>query len=66
MKKELNLLVTLDLAKEDRERIQSVSDGINLRVNHVRDAAAIPDEQWAEVEALYTGRILPDPVKPRN
>jgi len=63
MKKELNLLVTLDLAKEDRERIQSVSDGINLRVNHVRDAAAIPDEQWAEVEALYTGRILPDPAK---
>ena len=63
MEKELKILATIDLSKEDRERIQSVSDRIKLRVNHVREASAIPDEQWAEVEALYTGRILPDPVK---
>jgi phosphoglycerate dehydrogenase-like enzyme len=63
MKKELNLLVTLDLSKEDRERIQAVSDGIKLKVSHVKDAAAIPDDVWTEVDALYTGRILPDPVK---
>ena len=63
MKKELNLLVTLSLSKEERERIESVSDGIKLTAGYVKDAADIPDEQWAEVEVLYTLRALPDPMK---
>ena len=63
MKKELNLLVTLNLSKEDRERIESVSEGIKLTAGYVKDAADIPDEQWADAEVLYTLRALPDPIK---
>ena len=63
MKKELNLLVTLNLSKEERERIESVSDGIKLTSGYVKDAADIPDEQWADAEVLYTLRTLPDPIK---
>lgn len=66
MKKELNILVTLDLTKEDRERIQSISDGITLRGQYVRELDAIPDEYWAEAEVLYTPRVLPEPEKVPN
>ena len=66
MKKEINLLVTFDLSKEEIARIHSASDGINLRVNHVRKADAIPEDHWAETDVLYTRKVLPEPEKAPN
>lgn len=66
MKTELNLLTTFNLSAEARERIQAVSEGIRLQVNRVREADDIPDEQWAEVEVLYTSKVLPDMEKAPN
>lgn len=63
MKKELNILATLDLPKETREKIQSLSDKIHLRVIPANEAGDIPDERWADVEVLYTQKVFPPPEK---
>lgn len=63
MKKEIHILVTLDLSKEERDRIQATAEGIHLRVIPARQAADVPDERWAEAEVLYTWDVLPEPEK---
>jgi phosphoglycerate dehydrogenase-like enzyme len=63
MKKEIQILSTFELNKEQQERLRSVGEGVRLTVIPTSDPEAIPDERWAEAEVLYTWDVLPDPEK---
>jgi len=66
MKKEINVLVTLDLSQQAREKIRQVSDRIKLKVVPAREPDEVSDERWEEAEILYTWEVLPDPEKTPN
>jgi len=63
MKKEIQILSTFDLTKEQQERLLKVSDRVKLTVIPASDPADIPDERWAEADVLYTWDVLPEPEK---
>ena len=58
MKKEIQILSTFDLTKEQQERLHKVSDRVKLTVIPASDPADIPDERWAEADVLYTWDVL--------
>jgi len=66
MKKEINVLVTLDLPKDARDRLRATSDRVKLTVIPTNDANAVPDARWLETEVLYTWNVLPDLAKVPN
>lgn len=66
MKKEIQILTTFDLNKEQQERLCNVSEGVRLTVIPTSDPAAIPDDRWVEADVLYTWDVLPDPEKAPN
>jgi phosphoglycerate dehydrogenase-like enzyme len=66
MKKDIRVLSTLDLGKDDRERIRKAAREIRLTVIPADDPDEVPDERWEETEVLYTWNVLPDPVKVPN
>ncbi len=63
MKKKIEILATINLSEEAAARIQQVSDRVNLTVIPTHDPDDISEEQFAQVEILYTHNLLPDPVK---
>ncbi len=66
MKNTIEVLVTLKLSEKALNRIQQVSDRINLTMLSTRDPEEISEELWARTEILYTDRVLPDPVRAPN
>lgn len=66
MKKEINLLVIRDLSDKQREHLRGALDKVNITVIHAAKPEDIPEDLWAEAEVLYTGGVLPDPVKVPN
>lgn len=66
MKKEIQILSTFDLTKEQQERLLKVSDRVKLTVIPAHDPEAISDETWAETDVLYTWDVLPEPEKAPN
>lgn len=63
MKKEVKVLVTMDLSEEARQRIRETSEKVDLTVIPTKDPKEISDETWAETEVLYTWNVLPDTAK---
>ena len=61
MKKEMHILVTLDLSTEQSSRIKVVSDKLSLSVIPAEKASAIPEDEWEKTDILYTTGVLPDP-----
>lgn len=57
----VEVLITIPLPEELLTKVQEVSS--RLRVHNIKAQRAedIPPEQWATVEVLYTGRVLPQP-----
>jgi phosphoglycerate dehydrogenase-like enzyme len=66
MKKDIRVLSTLELGKNEREKIRKASKAIKLTVIPTNDPDDIPDERWEETEVLYTWNVLPDPAKVPN
>ncbi len=66
MKTELKVIATLELSPQARGRIRDISEGIQLTVIPADSPEKVPDEAWAGVEVLYTGRVLPNPEKVPN
>lgn len=66
MKKEIHVLSTLDLGKDDRDKIRKASGEIKLTVIPTNNPDDIPDERWEKTEVLYTWNVLPDPEKVPN
>jgi phosphoglycerate dehydrogenase-like enzyme len=58
----INVLVTLDLSKEDRARIQEASERVRLTVIPANGLEEVSKQRWAEAEVLFTQRFLPDPA----
>lgn len=63
MKKEIQVLTTFDLTKEQQERLTKASDRVKLTVIPASEPDAVPDERWAETEVLYTWDVLPEAEK---
>ncbi|MBG0771315.1 MAG: D-2-hydroxyacid dehydrogenase [Anaerolineaceae bacterium] len=63
MKKEIQILSTFDLTKEQQERFRKASDRVKLTVIPTSDPDAISDEIWAETDVLYTWDVLPGSEK---
>ena len=63
MKKDINILTTLNLSEESRERISKVSDQVDLTVVPANKPDQVPDELWESADVLYTQGVLPDPTK---
>ncbi len=66
MRKEINILSTLDLTDEQRSRISEISEGIKLNVVPSGDAESVPMERWEEADVLYTRGIFPLPEQAPN
>lgn len=66
MKKEIQILSTFDLTKEQQDRLRKTSDRVKLTVIPATDPDAVPDERWAETDVLYTWDVLPEPEKAPN
>ncbi len=59
MSEQIEVLVTLPFTEAMIQQLQEVSPRLHIRVNKARKAEEIEPEVWAEVEVLYTNRILP-------
>jgi len=66
MKNKINILVTFKLDEQSQSRIRACSDQIEMAVIPVKSASEIPDEQWKEVEVLFTQSVLPEPAQVPN
>ncbi len=66
MEKEIHVLVTIKLSKEQRARLDDIAEEIQLNIISAKAPEDIPDEIWEETEVLYTDGILPDPEKTPN
>ncbi len=66
MKKEIQVLTTFDLTKEQQGRLTKASDRVKLTVLPASEPDAVPDERWAETEVLYTWDVLPEAEKAPN
>nr|WP_321508918.1 D-2-hydroxyacid dehydrogenase [uncultured Hyphomonas sp.] len=66
MKKEIQILSTFDLTKEQQERLRKASDRVKLTVIPTSDPNAVSDDVWAETDVLYTWDVLPEPEKVPN
>ncbi len=66
MKKEVEVLVTVNVPEAALEKIKNVSERVRLAFIPTRDQAEIDETQLAKTEVLYTHNILPDPVKVPN
>ena len=63
MSQPINLLITLPFDEEVLIPLKEVSPRLKITVRKARSAADIPDEIWQQTEILYTGSVLPDPLK---
>ena len=61
MKKEIQVLATLDLTEDQRHRLREVSDSLKLTVFPTNNAEEVSKTSWAQTEVLYTWDALPDP-----
>lgn len=59
MSEQIEVLLTLPFTEAMIQQLQEVSPRLRFRVNKARKADEIEPEVWAEVEVLYTNRILP-------
>ena len=62
MKKEIQVLTTLDLTEDQRHRLREVSDSLKLSVFPTNNPEEISKTRWAQTEVLYTWDVLPDPA----
>lgn len=63
MKKDIEILVTLNLTDDAADRIRAVSDDVRLTLVPTQTPDDITDEQWAKTHVLYTDHVLPDADK---
>jgi phosphoglycerate dehydrogenase-like enzyme len=66
MKKEVNILSTLNLKDEQTEQVRNISKDIHLTVLHVDDRKEISDSLWEQIDVLYTWDLLPEPDQAPN
>jgi len=57
----INVLVLVDFSDAIMEQFKAVSPRLKFTKKAVKSASEISGEQWATVDILYTGGILPDP-----
>lgn len=57
----INVLFTLSFPPEMIERLQGISPRLAIQVQPAKALEEIPQEVWAEVEILYTVKLLPPP-----
>lgn len=62
----INVLITVPLEEDLIQRLNEISEDLNISVIPSRQAAEIPDETWQETEVLFTLAILPDPEQAPN
>jgi phosphoglycerate dehydrogenase-like enzyme len=63
MKENINILATVNLSEEARERIRSAVENVNLTVIPAGNPNEVPDEVWEQTHILLTQGILPDPER---
>ncbi|MBN1681019.1 MAG: D-2-hydroxyacid dehydrogenase [Anaerolineae bacterium] len=58
----VQLLITVELQDDLLETLRDISSRIELLYHPARHLADVPGDIWAEVEILYTTRVMPDPA----
>jgi phosphoglycerate dehydrogenase-like enzyme len=58
---EIQVLVTVDMPEALIDRLKNVSPELQIHLFPTGEAADIPEEQFGEIEVLYTRRALPEP-----
>jgi len=66
MKKEVNIISTLQLTDEQAAQVQGISKSIHLSVTPATSSKDISDDRWAQADVLYTWDVLPEPEKAPN
>jgi phosphoglycerate dehydrogenase-like enzyme len=61
MSNPIEVLVTLPFSEELVRQLSEVSPRLHVQVIATSKVEDIPPEVWAQVEVLYTNRVLPDP-----
>ncbi len=62
----VEVLITIPLAEAELAALQKVSPRLHFTCKPARKIDDIEDDEWKEVEVLYTERILPEPDQALN
>ena len=66
MKENINILATVALSEEARERIRNAVENVKLTVITTDNPDEVPKENWQEANILLSQGILPDPERVPN
>ena len=62
----IDVLITVPFSDVLLERLQSISQYLNITVQPADSVGDIQVERWARAEILYTDKVLPEPAMTKN
>jgi phosphoglycerate dehydrogenase-like enzyme len=64
--RKISVLMTQEFPSLILDRMKTVSPHLEIQVEQIIEVKDLPDDQWEEVEILYTAGVLPDPDQVPN